>query len=218
MLELRALQQEPVCDLVTFSVPCHLTLNCVHDRHWLLRLLLLLELLVFLNYHIALFQLGLVRFDLVRREGNLTKAVQERQYVFSREFVLGEAEELKRSVLLEDCGELLDCLPAEVVIRQVQHFQVPVHCQIGVWLEGEDDVLQVFVFETTRTHEDYLELLSFRDDPGKQADFLRSVLISGWLDLVELVGAGLDGIARLEFLRVERIPVKEKVCDRAVIF
>lgn len=65
VLELRALQQVPVSCFVAIGVPRHLALNLVHNRDRLLSLLLLLELLVFLDDGVTLLQLSLIGLNLV---------------------------------------------------------------------------------------------------------------------------------------------------------
>ena len=79
-------------------------------------------------------------------------------------------------------------------------------------------MLQVLVVETTGSHEDHLQLFPLRDHLSKQADFFRLVFLGVRLDLIELVGASWDRITGLEFLCVDRVPVKEEVGDGAVIF
>lgn len=63
-----------------------------------------------------------------------------------------------------------------------------------------------------------MQLLAFRDQLRKQADFLRLLLISRWQYFVGLVGTGRDRIPCLELLCVDRVPVEEEVSDWAVIF
>jgi len=112
----------------------------------------------------------------------------------------------------------LNSRAAEVVIREVEHLQVPVHRQASVWLESKHDVMQVFVFKATCAKENYLKFLSLGDELSEQADFFRLILIRLWLDLVGLVGTSWNRIARSEVLSEDGVPVKEDVGHWAVIF
>ena len=149
----------------------------------------MLQLLVLFNDCIALLELCLVGFDLVRGQGHSTKAVKQWHDILCRQLVLSQTQELKRAVLLENARELLHDGTAEVVVGDVEHFQVSVHRQVGVWLQSKHHVLQVFVFEPAGSQEDDLQFLAFGDELGKEADLFRLVL-SRCLHLVQLVRAG----------------------------
>ena len=116
MFELRASEKEPIGSLVAISIPSHFTLDRVHDGNGLFGFLGLLQLLVFLNDNVTLLKLSLVGFNLICGEGNFTETIKERIQVICSKLVLGKAEELERSVLLEDTLELLDGFSTEVVV------------------------------------------------------------------------------------------------------
>lgn len=81
VLELRASHQEPVCRFVTIWVASHLAFDCVEDGNGLFWLFLLLQLFVFLDDSVTLFQLGLISLNLVSREGNSAEAFQDGQQI-----------------------------------------------------------------------------------------------------------------------------------------
>ena len=81
VLELRASHQEPVCRFVTVRVASHLAFDCVEDGNGLLWLFLLLQLFVFLDDSVTLFQLSLISLNLVRREGYSAEAFQDGQQI-----------------------------------------------------------------------------------------------------------------------------------------
>jgi len=68
-------------------------------------------------------------------------------------------------------------------------------------------VVQVYVFKTTCTKENYLELFSFRDELREQADFFRLTIIRMWTHLVRFVCPSRNGVARSEVLIVNRVPI-----------
>ena len=65
MFELRASLQEPVRSFVSVSITGHFLLHRVENGDWLFGLLLLLQLFVFLDDGVSLFQLTLIGFYLV---------------------------------------------------------------------------------------------------------------------------------------------------------
>jgi len=192
VFELRASEKEPVSSLITFSISCHLTLDCVENRDWLLRFLLLLQLLVFLNNSITLLELALVGLNLVYWERNFAEAIKEGNQVFCCQFVLSKAKEFERSVLLKDTLEFLNDSSAKVVVGKVEHLQVPVHSKACIGLKSQHDMLQVNILEATGSQEDNLEFLALRDELSKQTDLFGLILLGRWLDLVRLVSTNRD--------------------------
>jgi hypothetical protein len=89
MLELWALEQEVIDDLIPIRVRARLSLQTVQDGDWLLRLLLLSQLLVLLYDGVSLLQLGLVSFHLLSWEWNLAKRCQQWCDVIRSQIVLG---------------------------------------------------------------------------------------------------------------------------------
>ena len=89
MLELWALEQEVIDDLIPIRVCACLSLQTVQDGDWLLRLLLLSQLLVLLYDGVSLLQLGLVSFHLLSWEWNLAKGGQQWCDVIRSQIVLG---------------------------------------------------------------------------------------------------------------------------------
>jgi hypothetical protein len=89
MLELWALEQEVIDDLIPIRVRTRLSLQTVQDGDWLLRLLLLSQLLVLLYDGVSLLQLGLVSFHLLSWEWNLPKRCQQWCDVIRSQIVLG---------------------------------------------------------------------------------------------------------------------------------
>ena len=79
-------------------------------------------------------------------------------------------------------------------------------------------MLQVYVFKATRTKENYLELLTLRDELCKQADLIWLAIIRTWTHLVGFICSKGYGIPRSEVLSVNRVPVQEKVRHWALIF
>ena len=167
MFELRASEKEPVSSLVAFGISCHLTLDSVENRDWLLRFLLLLQLLVLLDNNITLLELALIGLNLVYWERNFAEAIKEGNQVFCCQFVLSKAEEFERSVLLKDTLEFLNDSSAKVVVGKVEHLQVPVHGKACIGLKSQHDMLQVNILEATGSQEDNLEFLALRDELSK---------------------------------------------------
>ena len=77
MLELRVLDGDPLLDLLTLLCLASDLLDVVQLRHWLLRLLRGLELLVLLDDGISLLELGQLILNLVLGEGEPPNDVEE---------------------------------------------------------------------------------------------------------------------------------------------
>ena len=102
VFELGTSEQVPVRSLISVGVADDLVLNSVENGNRLLRLFLLLQLLVLLDDCIALFELCLIGFDLIRGQGHSSETIEQRQDVLCRQLVLSQTKELKRTVLLKD--------------------------------------------------------------------------------------------------------------------
>lgn len=148
MFELRAAQQEPLCDLVAFRITRVCLLQVVNDRHGLFRLFLRTQLLVLLDHDISLLDLFLVSIDLIIRELDLSHALQQWADCLGRQPVLSEAEILEGAVCFEHVDEFGDRFAVEVVVAEVQYLEGLVLTGTVTRLQDITNLRQVTIFQT----------------------------------------------------------------------
>ena len=76
---------------------------------------------------------------------------------------------------------------------------------------------QIFVSDVASTKEENLELLSLRDEFCKRTEFFGCLVVFGGWNLIDLVCTDGNRVTRLEVLSVNRVPIEEKVSDRAAV-